>query len=102
MITANRTEQRKIDISLKIANFKITRPLNQDMHFKIIWVMGKQKIETQNCVLAKQTLVAKIKEKFSINPTLEFNIETKQPVGSKMVSVSWNILLILIGWIHCG
>ena len=48
--------------------------------------MGKQNIDTQNCKLERQTLVSKINEKFSINPTLEFNIETKQAVGNKMVS----------------
>jgi hypothetical protein len=31
--------------------------------------------------------VAVIKEKFSINPTLEFNVETKKPVGNKLVNI---------------
>jgi hypothetical protein len=83
---AFRTEQRKIDISLKIARFNVTQPLNQDLHFKIKWIMGKQQIDTQNCKLPKQTKVAVIKEKFSINPTLEFNIDTKKPVGNKLVT----------------
>ena len=84
---ANRTEQRKIDISLNIARFTVPQPLNQDLHFKIKWIMGKQQIDTQNCKLPKQTKVSVIKEKFSINPTLEFNVETKKPVGNKLVNI---------------
>ena len=41
-----RTEQRKIDISLYIAWFNVSQPLNQDLHFKVKWILGKQQIDT--------------------------------------------------------
>jgi hypothetical protein len=38
-------------------------------------------------MVPKGTLEAKIKEKFSINPTLDFNVGSKLPVGNKIVRI---------------
>jgi hypothetical protein len=56
--------------------------------------MGKQHIDTQNCKLPKQSKVAVIKEKFSINPTLEFNVDSQKPVGNKLVTNAFKVLIL--------
>ena len=89
-----RTEQRKIEISLKISRFNVYQPLAQDLHFRIKWIMGKQHIDTQNCKLPKQSKVAVIKEKFSINPTIEFNVDSQKPVGNKLVTNAFKVLIL--------
>jgi hypothetical protein len=61
--------------------------------------MGKQHIDTQNCKLPKYTKVAVIKEKFTINPTLDFNIDSKKPVGNKIVRFWFKVIILKVEFI---
>lgn len=82
------SEIRNMNITLHLQTLHLPVPLSEqsDISFKILWVRGKQTVDSKKRVLKINVPNTSVNEKFQITTSVEYSKETGLPCQKKMVS----------------